>query len=78
MSKQKNELSAVALEILSAIKDNKGGLTVADIKKLGIDANSSHLVALKKRGLIDSEETEIEVATIVKRKVQLYKFVDKK
>lgn len=77
MSK-KPELSVVALEILEMLKSNKSGLTVANIKANGIDANSAHLVALKKRGLIDSEEVEIEVPTVVKRKVQLYRFIDKK
>lgn len=75
---EKNKLSQTAEKIYEILKGSENGLTVADLKEMGINANSSHLVALKKRGLIDSEDTIIEVQTVVKRKVQLYKVIDKK
>lgn len=77
-TKKTNELSEGAKTALALLKEHKEGLTIAKMKELGFEnANSSHLVALKKRGLIVSDETEIEVQTVVKRKVQLYKFVEK-
>lgn len=70
---EKNKLSAGSIRALELIKENPDGLTIAEIKKLGFeDANSSQLTALKKRGLIDSIEVEIEVPAIIKRKVQKY------
>ena len=74
MSKQKTPLSEGAKLALATLIAN-GPMTIAQMKVLGIDANSSHLTALKNRGLIDSETVEIEVPTITKRKVQLYTIV---
>ena len=72
-NKTQNPLREGANKALALLKENKEGLTVADMKNLGFtDANSSHLVALKRRGLVDSVETEIEVITKQKRKVQKY------
>ena len=76
MEKTKNTtqkpLSDGAKKALALLKE-KGALTIADMKALGFtNANSSHLAALKKRGLVDSVETEIEVQVIQKRKVQKY------
>ena len=49
------------------------------MKEMGFsEANSSHLSALKRRGLVDSVEIEIEVPAIVKRKVQKYFIVNEK
>ena len=75
---KKVELSDGAKKALQLLKDN-GGLTVADMKELGFtNANSSHLTALKRRGLVDSHEVEIEVITKQKRKVQKYFITEKK
>jgi hypothetical protein len=60
-----------ALNLLA--KSSENGLTIADMKELGFkEANSSQLTALKKKGLVDSVEVEIEVPAIIKRKVQRY------
>lgn len=75
MAKELKPLSEGALTALQMLKDNPDGLTVADMKAAGFNANSSFLTALKRRGLVDSVEVEIEVPTVVKRKVQLYKVV---
>ena len=74
MSKEKSPLSLGAKEAL-ALLEKYGDLTIAKMKELGLDANSSHLTALKNRGLITSETIEIEVQTVSKRKVQLYTIV---
>ena len=67
-----NPLSEGAKNALELLKAN-GSLTIAEMKALGFEsANSSHLVALKKRGLVDSVETEVEVQVTQKRKVQKY------
>ena len=78
MEKTKNTTKTVAplsdgaKKALALLKE-KGALTIADMKALGFtNANSSHLTALKRRGLVDSVETEIEVQVIQKRKVQKY------
>ena len=75
MSKEKKvaQLSQGALDALAMLKENQDGLTIADMKALGLNANSSQLTALRNRGLIDSEEVEIEVQVIQKRKVQKYR-----
>jgi len=50
---------------------------LAEIKEKGFEkANSSHLTALKNRGLVSSEEIEKEVITVAKRKVNVYTFVE--
>lgn len=69
---KKPELSPDARRAYDMLKEN-GPLTVAKMKELGFTSvNSAHLVALKKRGLVESVEVEIKVPTVVKRKVQLY------
>lgn len=75
MSKEKKvaPLSQGALDALEMLKGNPDGLTIADMKALGLKANSSHLTALRNRGLIESEEVEIEVPVVQKRKVQKYR-----
>ena len=71
-TKTQNPLSDGANKALALLKE-KGALTIAEMKNLGFEnANSSHLTALKKRGLVDSVETEIEVQVVQKRKVQKY------
>lgn len=71
MSK-KPELSVNSKRAYEMLKEN-GPLTVSQMKELGFtEVNSANLVSLKRRGLVDSVEVEIEVPTVVKRKVQLY------
>lgn len=71
MSK-KPELSVNSKRAYKMLKDN-GSLTVAQMKELGFaEVNSANLIALKRRGLVESVEVVVEVPTVVKRKVQLY------
>ena len=72
MAKKETPLSPKAVEILADLKAN-GASTLAEIKERGIDGvNSSHLTALKNRGLVSSVEVEKEVVTVAKRKVLEY------
>lgn len=76
MAKKERALSAESERALKMLKE-KGELTIADMKELGFDnVNSSHLTALKNRGLVQSEQVEKLVVSTVKRKVQLYKAVE--
>ena len=71
MSK-KPELSVNSKRAYEMLKDN-GPLTVAQMKELGFaEVNSANLIALKRRGLVESVEVVLEGPTVVKRKVQLY------
>ena len=71
-TKTQTPLSDGAKKALALLKE-KGALTIAEMKELGFtNANSSHLTALKRRGLVDSEQVEIEVQVVQKRKVQKY------
>jgi len=64
-----SEGAKLALKMLT----EKGAMTISQMKELGFtNANSSHLTALKRRGLVDSVEVEIEVQVVQKRKVQKY------
>lgn len=75
MSEQ-NKLSANSKKALEMV--SKKPTTIAEMKINGFeDVNSSHLTALVKRGLVDTEEIEIEVPAIVKRKVKLYTINEK-
>jgi NOL1/NOP2/fmu family ribosome biogenesis protein len=70
---KENKLSVGMETALKMLKESENGLTIAEMKELGFkNANSSHLTALKRKGLVDSVEVEIEVQTVVKRKVQKY------
>ena len=76
MGKKETPLSAKAVEILKDLREN-GASTVAEIKERGIEGvNSSHLTALKNRGLVTSVNVEKEVVTVTKRKVLEYSIVD--
>ena len=55
MSKQRTPLSPDAEKALALLKD-KGPLTIAQMKELGFNVNSSHLVALRNRGMVESVE----------------------
>jgi len=75
-TKKVKELSEGAKRALEMLKEN-GSMTLAEIKEKGFEkANSSHLTALKNRGLVSSEEIEKEVITVAKRKVNVYTFVE--
>ena len=70
--KNQTPLSEGANLALALLKE-KGAMTISQMKELGFtNANSSHLAALKRRGLVDSVEVEIEVQVVQKRKVQKY------
>jgi hypothetical protein len=70
---KENKLSDGMIKALDLVKTSENGLTISQMKELGFtEANSSHLTALKKKGLVDSVEVEIEVPAIIKRKVQKY------
>ena len=72
-TKKVAELSEGAKTALAMLKEEPEGLTIADMKNRGFtNANASHLTALKRRGLVDSEQVEIEVVVTQKRKVQKY------
>ena len=71
-------LSPISIQALAKIKENPDGLTMAELKVLGIDGiNSANLVALKTRGLVVATEVEIEVPTITKRTVLRYRAVER-
>ena len=71
-TKTATPLSDGANKALALLKEF-GSLTIAEMKTKGLEnANSSHLTALKKRGLVDSVEVEVEVQVVQKRKVQKY------
>ena len=72
----KTKLSALSLEALRLLKD--ASMTASDLKDLGLnDINSAHLTALTNRGLISADKVEVEVPTVVKRKVNRYTITDK-
>ena len=73
-----NQLSEGAKKVYEILKANGGSLTIAEIKEKGFTgANSSHLVALRTRGYLESEIVEREVPAIVKKKVNLYTLTEK-
>ena len=75
-TKKVNPLSEGAINALKAISE--GPATAADLKAKGLEnLNSAHLTALAKRGYVDTEEVEIEVPAIVKRKVKRYTINEK-
>jgi hypothetical protein len=72
----KTKLSAVSLQALEVLKGKS--LTASDLKDLGLnELNSAHLTALANRGLITADKVEVEVQTVVKRKVNKYTVTDK-
>ena len=78
MAKQEKKLSDGALRAYEMLKENKDGLTIAEMKELGFtNVNSSHLTALKNRGIVDAVQVEREVVTVVKRKVNVYTLTGK-
>lgn len=69
-------LSEGAKEVLELLKNSDKALTLADIKETIPTANSSHLTALANRGLVSADKVEKEVATVTKRKVNIYTAVE--
>jgi len=65
-------LSTVAKSVYDALKGSETPLTLAELKGLVPEANSAHLVALRNRGLVASEQTVVETLKVVKSKVNLY------
>lgn len=75
-TKKVNPLSEGAINALKAI--SKGPATAVDLKAKGLEnLNSAHLTALAKRGYVETEEVEIEVPAIIKRKVKRYTITEK-
>ena len=76
MSKKVKELSDGAKEVLAVLTDSESPMTLAEIKETLPSANSSHLTALKNRGMVTSEPTEKLVTTVAKRTVNIYSAVE--
>lgn len=74
MAKEKrlNPLSEVAQKVLDVVLAADAPMTLAEIKKTVPEANAAHLVALRNRGFVGSELTEIEQMKLVKSKVNVY------
>lgn len=72
-----NKLSDGALKTLEMLKE-VGTATALELKEKGLEKlNSAHLVALSNRGLVESKDVEVEVQTVVKRKVKAYTITEK-
>ena len=72
-----NKLSEGASKTLEMLKE-VGTATALELKEKGLEnLNSAHLVALSNRGLVESKDVEVEVQTIVKRKVKAYTITEK-
>jgi len=72
----KTKLSQVAIQALQELKS--GSYTAQQLKELGLDTlNSAHLTALVNRGLATTDKVEVEVPTVVKRKVNIYTITEK-
>ena len=70
------KLSAGAVDALKALATVKTA-TAKDLKDAGLEGlNSAHLTALVNRGLAESHDVEVEVVTVVKRKVKAYTVTD--
>lgn len=72
-----NKLSKNSVKAYELLKEH-GDLTIAEMKELGLSsANSSHLLALRTRGLVEAETVEIVEMKPVKRKVMKYALTGK-
>ena len=76
MAKKERPLSDTSKTILEFLKESDEALTLAEIKEKFPEANSAHLTALRNRDLVVAEQTEKEVTTIAKRKVNTYSAVE--
>jgi DNA-binding transcriptional ArsR family regulator len=72
MAKKTPELSVTAKAILDLISKSRNPLSLDEIKKAIPDANSSHLTALRNRGLVSAEKVEKEVTVTATREVNVY------
>ena len=75
MAKKVAELSAKSLEALEVLKASEKALTLAELKEVVADLNSSHLTALRNRNLVSADSVEKEVVTVAKRTVNVYSVV---
>ena len=72
-----NKLSKGSVKAFELLKEH-GDLTIAEMKDLGLpNANSSHLLALRTRGLVEAETVVIVEMKPVKRKVMRYSLTGK-
>ena len=71
----KKPLSVTSAQALKFLKGRDEPTIMADIEVEGL--NSANLTALVTRGLIEAEKVEIEVPTVVKRKVNAYTITEK-
>ena len=65
-------LSEKALEVLEVLRASAKAMTLAEVKELVADVNSSHLTALANRNLVATDKVEKEVVTVAKRTVNTY------
>jgi len=72
MAKKVAALSDKAQEVLEVLTASEVALTLADLKELVDGVNSSHLTALRNRGLVAADKMEKEVVTVAKRTVNTY------
>lgn len=78
MAKTQKPLSTKAQEALDFLKEH-GNMTLSEMKEKGLEGiNSSHLTALRNRGLVNSTPVEKEVVTVSKRTVQEYSVAEEK
>ena len=76
MSKKMAKLSEASKQALEVIKNSEGAVTFAQVKKELPNLNPAHLGALTRRGLVKSEPKEVEEWVLVKKKVNVYTFVE--
>jgi len=72
MAKKVRELSPKAKEVLAVLQASETALTLAELKDLVPNLNSSHLTALANRDLVSTEKVTKEVVTVTKREVNSY------
>ena len=70
------KLSEASKQALEVIKNSEGAVTFAQVKNELPDLNPAHLGALTRRGLVKSEAAEVEEWVKVKKKVNVYTFVE--
>jgi len=77
MAKKVRDLSDKAKEILKVLENHSDEtLTLKEIAELGVEKpNGSHLKALENRGLVTSQDIEVEVTTT--RTVKAYSIKNK-
>lgn len=76
MARKLAPLSAGAQAVYDAMVNAGKPITMAELKEAGVNANPAHFTALRNRGLITSEQIEVETVRTVKSKVNEYALVD--